>query len=203
MGENSVQCQELRDVLNRPAYSIQRDSHGHLWALGTLSTAFALCHCLVCVHVFACVCVCIFVSPTQIKDIVYGLKLLRSSDVLETGLNRLEGVKAKAESVMGWVAGLQGSEDAVSEVMVMEEQVRVHAYAHTHTHTRARAPGAVLCPLCVCGVAGVVPCTSRSRVLLCVWQVDRRVAGRPVHVVHCVLCCLLCDAYPVCVVTHT
>jgi hypothetical protein len=54
---------------------------------------------------------------------VYGLKLQRSSEVLEAGLGRLEGVKAKAESVMGWVAALPGSEDSVSEVMVMEEQV--------------------------------------------------------------------------------
>jgi len=62
-------------------------------------------------------------GAAEARDIVYALKAVRSSAALEASQERLEAVKGKAESIMGAVAALGGSEDAVSEVMVMEEQV--------------------------------------------------------------------------------
>jgi hypothetical protein len=62
-------------------------------------------------------------TAMQMRDIVAGVKLEKSSASMERQLDRLEACKEKAGGVVNCVTHLEGSEDAVAEVMVAEENV--------------------------------------------------------------------------------
>ena len=57
------------------------------------------------------------------RDIVVGIKLEKSSAALERVMERLDSSKERAVGVVNAITNLEGSEEAVSEVMVAEEGV--------------------------------------------------------------------------------
>eukprot|EP00983_Pelagomonas_calceolata_P105130 1159097-Pelagomonas_calceolata.AAC.9 len=66
---------------------------------------------------------CLLAVHLQMRDIVAGIKLDKSSSALERVLEQLNTFNEHAAGVVNAVTNLEGSEEAVSEVMVAEEGV--------------------------------------------------------------------------------